>query len=267
MTKNYYALFIACFLIGVVPACAANSQQEIVIEMVGPQTKKRPEQSIWDKNARQLTKLFRGKNKKQVLETVDAISAQEQTLSSSTGEVYQLIQYGQDTRNYRKFLFENSAPYPFVTCAANAEDIIAVFQRYGVNMGLRKKDFLISYPKLENPTPLTDKTTSLLVYTLPAKQLPLPADQPLFVVFEENHLVQLLNGPDAFEAYKKTLQPSSTLQTQPETPRQSVTQPKTKKPYTALLSGGTTEDRMYRPRVIGGTFDTRTEKNKKQTNK
>lgn len=264
--KNFCYLLIILLFTGIFPVWAASSQDEIVIEMEGPQTKIQSEQYIWDKSAKQLTKLFRGKNKKYVLQTIDAISSKEQQLTSSEGNVYQLVQYGQDSWGYRKFLFHNSAPQQFVTCAANAADIIAIFQRYDVTIGLRKNDFLSIYSQLEKPTTLINATTVLTLYTIPEKQLPLPSEQPVFAVFEGNRLVKLLNGPENLETYKKTLQPAPTPQ-RTEPAKQINTPQKQRKPYKALVSGGTVEDRMYMPRVINGPFTPKTSQNKSQTGK
>ena len=250
--KNYICCLLVVLSVCVLPLQAAETTEELVIEMTGPQTDSKKEQTIWDKDARQLTRLFRGKSKDYVLETVNAISGPEKQITATDGKTYQWVQYGQDTRDYRKFLFENAAPYTFVSCAASAADVIAVFQRYGVNMGLRQADFLSAYSSLEKPTQLPSATTVLTVYTIPADRLPLKAEQPLFAVFDQNRLVELLSGEEALENYKKALPQPPTL---PEkSAPQPVTQKKAKKPYKALLSGGTTEDQMYMPRVVRGPF-------------
>lgn len=268
MIKNTFYLFFSLLLTGLLPVFALDVSDEIVIEMKGPQTKARPEQYIWDKDAKQLTKFFRGKNKAYVLQTIDAISAQEQELVSSTGKVYILVQYGQDTKDYRKFLFEQATPQTFVTAAASAADVIAIFQRYDVNMNLRKNDFLATYSNLESPTSLVNGNTTLTFYTLPPYQLPLAAKQPVFAVFEGNRLIKLLNGNKNLEMYQKTLQPAPAPQPQTkQAPQPAVAAQKQNRPYKALLSGGTVTDRMYMPRVVSGPFTPKTSQNKSQPGK
>lgn len=263
MKNHSYFLLVGLGLL-TLPLQAAPAEEEIVIEMSGPNTKAATEQSIWDKDARQLTRLFRGKNKNYVLDTVNAISGPEKQLTSNDGKTYQLVQYGQDTRDYRKFLFENTPPHSFVTCAASAADVIAVFQRYGVNMGLRQADFLAAFPSLEKPTQLTGATTVLTVYQIPANQLPQTAKQPVFAIFDQNRLTELLSGNEAFENYKKTLPPPPVAPAK-QTP-QPVAKQKVKKPYKALLSGGTREDQMYMPRVISGPFTPKTQPSRTTAN-
>ena len=244
----YTLLILGCAL----PASAASQQeQELVIEMTGTPSKNIPGHSIWNKNARELTRLFRGKTKEYVLQTIDAFAAQEKVLTATDGTKYRLVAYGQDARDYRKFLFRYNEPQTFVTCAANAEDIMAIFQRYGVNLGVRKTDLLKTYPSSKKEEDITNGTTSLTVYKLPAAKLPLKASQDLVAVFENNQLVELFDGQESFEKYKKTLEPAPEVSS-PKTAPQAVAaqpQPKKNKPYKALVSGGTLNDRMYMPHV------------------
>lgn len=226
------------------------AEEELVIEMTGDPSPAQNEQTLWDKNALKLTKLFHHKNKADVLKVINAIPAQEVILTSSTGEKYQLVQYGQDTRDYRKFVFTDIPPYPFVTCAATPQDIVAVYQRYGVNLGMRKGDFTAAYPQADPPETFTTDSSSLLIYRLSANQLPLPDKQPLFAVFNQNKLVEFLTGEEALADYKKEKQPTIV----PSKPKPAAPAQPAKKPYKALVSGGTLQDRMYMPRVIKGPF-------------
>lgn len=228
---------------------AAQPPAEIVIEMTGQPAQNTPGHFIWDKNAQQLERLFKNKKKEDILQTVDSIAAKEQLLKASSGEVYRLIQYGKDTQSYRKFLFSYDDPQTFVACAAQPQDIIALFQRYGINAGMRKADFLAAYPSLEAPREISVEQTVNVIYTLPADMLPVPGKQPVFAVFEQNRLVKLLLGTKELEDYQKTIQPPS-KESQPPEPSVQPAPKKTPKPYKALVSGGTVEDRMYMPRVI-----------------
>ena len=257
-------ILVSC---GALATAFATNPDEIVIEMSGPQSKARPGHNIWNQTAKELTKLFRGKNKNYVLQTVDAISAQEKQISAQAGISYLLVQYGEETRDYRKFLFQQEPPQQFVTCAANAKDVVAVFQRYGVNMGLRKGEFVKTFPTLNPPSELKDGSTLLTVYQIPTSQLPRAATQPLFAIFEQNHLVKLVNGTADFEAYQKTLQPEPA--TAPAEKPAVADQPAQKQnniPRKGLVSGGTLEDRMYMPRVISGPFTPKDNTQRSATN-
>ena len=249
MKKFLLFAVISCVLL---PGFAAGAQEEIVIEMTGRPDKKTPEQNIWDKDAVKLTKLFRKKNKEEVLKTVDSIAAREKIITAKDGTSYVLIQYGEETKDYRKFLFREKAPQPFVTCAAGAKDAVAIFQRYGLNIGLRKGDFLQAFSALKFPTELISGTKSFTVYEVVPEQLPIPAKEPLFVVFEQSRLVELFNSAADFNAYQKTLPPPPPPEIKPETPAKTVQKPQNKIIYKGLLSGGTLHDRMYMPRIISG---------------
>ena len=248
---------LALFVLLTPAVCATSTVQEkdeIVIEMIGDADTQTSVSSvpIWKKSAPQLAKIFRGKDKNYVLQAADSIPSLDLPLTNSAGKDYNLVQYGEDTRSYRKFLFEAHDDQTFLMCAATAKGVMTAFQRYGVNMGLRKADFLAAFTELEKPKTLTNGTQTLTVYTVPADKLPLKSTQEVFAVFEQNKLIELLNGSAALASYKKTLAPAPVK----EKPQTTSTPPvkKARKPYKALLSGGTTEDRMYMPRVVSGPF-------------
>lgn len=263
--KIKFLILFAC-LICFIPC--AHAQEEIVIEMYGETENKTSIAmvSIWKQNCKQLTKLFRKKDKMYVLQAADSIPSLDLPLSNDAGKDYNLIQYGQDTREYRKFLFEADEDQKFIVCASTPADVIAVFQRYGVNMGLRKPDFLKTYAHLKKPGTLTNGTETLTLYTIPETQLPLAGKEPVFAVFNQNKLVQLLNGKSALETYQKTLLPAPQPESQPVAAQPTKT-PKARQPYKALLSGGTVEDQMYMPRVISGPFTESTNSKKQSANK
>ena len=254
-----------CFLFPAVFAAGNSSaSREIVIEMIETDDKDSPVTSIpvWKKSAAQLTKIFRGKDKTYVLQAADSIPTLDLPLANADGTDYNLVQYGEETRSYRKLLFESHGNQKFIICVSSPTGVITVFQRYGINMGLRKADFLATYSQLEKPTTLSNGGQILTVYTLPPQQLPIESTQEIFAVFEQNKLIKLLNGPTALASYKKTLAPAPAPQKQQ--PAKPAATPKPRKPNKALLSGGTVEDRMYMPQVVSGPFTPSSNTNKTQ---
>ena len=91
------------------PAAAApyyQEEPEIVIEMHGAQTAPVKTVSIWDKNALQLTRLFRGKDRTHVLYSVENVSTKDDILRAANGKEYAFVRYGTNDGDYRKFLFK-----------------------------------------------------------------------------------------------------------------------------------------------------------------
>lgn len=229
-------------------ANADASQKEIVIVMEGEPTASGATVSIWQNDAASLNRLFAKKNKEQVLAAASEVSGREVSLAAQNGTQYVLVPYGTETRDYRKLLFEQAAPQKFVTCAANASDVIAVFEQYGVNVGLRQSEFVKTFPAVAAPQTLVDGSQTLTLYTLPAAQLPRPGKEPLYLAFQNNRLVKIMSGDDALAAYKKTLRPQPKAAA--PTPAAPTKKPQQNQPYKALVSGGTLHDRMYMPHVI-----------------
>ena len=249
--KKFLVLGLLSVLL--LPGFAGEAQNEIVIEMVGTPDKNIPEQNIWDKNALQLTKLLRKTNKAYVLRQVNDMANKEKILTAKDGTEYVMIQYGNESWKYRKFLFQRQEPQTFVTCAANAKDIVAIFQKYGVNMGMKKGDLLETFSPSKFPKEQIDGTRVLTVYQIEQQQLPLRAQEPVFAVVEQNRVVELFASAADFNAYQSTLQPAPPPAT-PKLPAKSTPAQPPEKPLKALLSGGTIHDQMYMPRVVSGPF-------------
>ncbi|MGN1057854.1 MAG: hypothetical protein ACI4Q7_00670, partial [Candidatus Avelusimicrobium sp.] len=156
--KRFMITLLAVWLAS--PAAAApyyQEEPEIIIEMHGTQTAPVKTVSIWNKNARQLTRLFRGKDRTYVLYAVENVSTKDDILRSESGKEYAFVRYGTNDGDYRKFLFKAEDPQTFVACAANLKDVLAVNLKYGVNMGVSLKDFLRTYSQTAQASALTDE--------------------------------------------------------------------------------------------------------------
>lgn len=250
------------------PAAAApyyQEEPEIVIEMHGEQTSPVKTVSIWDKNALQLTRLFRGKDRTYVLYSVENVSTKDDILRAANGKEYAFVRYGTDDGNYRKFLFKAEDPQTFVACAANLKDVLAVNLKYSVNMGVSLKDFLRVYGSTATASALTDeaagKTYTIYKQTYSDVNHKTPA--PYYFIFDAGQLVRILVGDKAFEEYAKNLESSNQnarkqkalAQEKDALNRQKQQQARTQKqPIKALAYGGTVEDQMYMPRVNNPKF-------------
>lgn len=250
------------------PAAAApyyQEEPEIVIEMHGAQTAPVKTVSIWDKNALQLTRLFRRKDRTHVLYSVENISTKDDILRSANGKEYAFVRYGTNDGDYRKFLFKAEDPQTFVACAANLKDVLAVNLKYGVNMGVSLKDFLRVYGSTATASALEDETArkTLSVYKQTYSDVNHKTPAPYYFVFDGDELTQTLAGEKAYADYtKKLTEANEKLRAQnkqaqdkaAQLEKQKQSQAARRQPIKALAYGGTVEDQMYMPRVNNPKF-------------
>lgn len=250
--------------------CTATGAQnyaeepEIVIEMHGTQTAPVKTVSIWNKNARQLTRLFRGKDRTHVLYAVENVSTKDDILRSESGKEYAFVRYGADDGDYRKFLFKAEDPQTFVACAANLQDTLAVNLKYGVNMGVSLKDFLHTYSHTAQASALADETAgkTYSAYKQIYSDINHKTPAPYYFIFDADRLVRILVGDKAFEDYAKTLENANQnarkqkelAQEKAALNRKQQQERAKKQPIKALAYGGTVEDQMYMPRVNNPKF-------------
>ena len=250
------------------PAAAApyyQEEPEIVIEMHGEQTVPVKTVSLWDKNARQLTRLLRGKDRTFVLYSVENVSTKDDILRAANGKEYAFVRYGTDDGDYRKFLFKAEDPQTFVACAANLKDVLAVNLKYGVNMGVSLKDFLHTYGQTAQSSALTDEAAgkTYTVYKQTYSDVNHKTPAPYYFVFDGDELTQTLAGEKAYADYtKKLTEANEKLRAQnkqaqdkaAQLEKQKQSQAARRQPIKALAYGGTVEDQLYMPRVNNPKF-------------
>ncbi|MDD6152355.1 MAG: hypothetical protein PUC11_00175 [Elusimicrobia bacterium] len=256
------SLILGCTAIG---AQNYAEDPEIVIEMHGAQTAPVKTVSIWDKNALQLTRLFRGKDRTHVLYSVENVSTKDDILRSSNGKEYAFVRYGTNDGDYRKFLFKAEDPQTFVACAANLKDVLSVNLKYGINMGVSLKDFLRTYGQTAQSSALEDETAgkTLAVYKQTYSDVNHKTPAPYYFIFDGDELTQTLAGEKAYADYAKKLKEANeklraqNKQAQDKAvqlEKQKRNQAARRKPIKALAYGGTAEDQMYMPRVNNPKF-------------
>ena len=231
-----YFLLLVGFLSFPLWAAPAD-EPEIVIELTGTPDKQMSDGvDIWDKDAKQLTRLFSGKTREKALALITSVSTKDANVLAADGTKYRFVQYGHEG-SYRKFLFRAKEPQTFVAVAANLKDSLSLFTRYQADINISETEFLEEY----------GPTTSSVFLPVPNGQTLYRVNSkggtPQFFLFEQGRLARLLTKE----------QTDKLVQTQQETVRKQAQTPKTappKKPYKALLYGGTLHDQMYMPRVI-----------------
>lgn len=250
MSRWIIAGFLSFLALGA--TAQAAPEPEIVIEMHGESSSPRQGISVWNKNARQLTRLFRGKDKTYVLYQVENVSSADRIIRAQNGKRYAYVRYGSDDGDYRKFLFKAQDPQTFVACAADIADVLAVNLKYGVNLGVSRSDFLRTYESRATLTNLLDKATNKTysVYRLEYTDVNHPTPVPTYFVFEGDSLKDILSGEKAFTEYTAKLSQANKAlakqeketQTAREQAGQQARQKQQRPTRKALVSGGTVTD-------------------------
>lgn len=248
-----------------IPSPSVLEGEEIVIELQGAPADSRPTPMLWNYNARQLTNKWRGKTREQLLYTMPVVSDRDGIVRGEKAE-YMLVEYFLNGQ-FRKFLFRAETPQTFIAAAATPADVLAVNKKYKVNIGLYLDDFKTAYANRAhrlNEDILPEKTE---LYQLSYSDVNTPKVQPNWFLFENKKLLRTFYTRAQKEAYLQQFQEQQ--QTAPEkaaqqaTARQAAKQvpatatpSKRKKPFKALLSGGTLHDQIYLPRVISPSSTT-----------
>lgn len=240
-------------------------EPEIVIEMYGTKSMPVKTVSLWDKNALQLTRMFRRKDRTRVLYAVENVSTKDDLLTANNGQEYAFLRYGSDDGDYRKFLFKAEEPQTFVACAADLKDVLAVNFKYGVNMGVSLKDFMRVYGETAQASTLEDEVTgkTLAVYKQTYSDVNHKKPEPYYFIFDGDKLISTFAGDKAYESFVQQLKEATETQREQKQQAQEKTaqlekqkreRAAARQPVKALAYGGTTQDQMYMPRVNNPKF-------------
>ncbi len=227
--------------------CTAQ-ESEIVIELSGSGSPVSSNGvSVFTKTATQLQKRFAGKTRSNVLYTLDSVSSFDGEIKAQDGTTYQLVRYGTEREPYRKFLFQAQEPQTLLAVADSVQTVLAVNQKYHINMGLAEVDFIRAYPNTP-ATLVTDEATAKTYHTY-------TVNTTLWVVFENGKLVRQFTAEKDYTAFVNEVTASNTAYRAQQGKgakqhAQSSQKKKKKKPFKALLQGGTLHDRMYLPKVV-----------------
>ena len=91
-------------------------------------------------SADELAAKFAGKNRKEIASAITTIPVYEKTFTSADGTEYEAVRYGKTNENYRLFLYRFKWPQPLVSVVENAKGILALNERYQINIPLTEKD-------------------------------------------------------------------------------------------------------------------------------
>lgn len=91
-------------------------------------------------SADELAAKFAGKNRKEIVSSITTIPVYEQTFTSINGTEYEAVRYGKTNQDYRLFLYKFKFPQPLVAVVDNAKGIMALNQRYQIDIPLMEQD-------------------------------------------------------------------------------------------------------------------------------
>lgn len=260
-------LLAGVFLFALARPLAAQEDDEIVIELQGAAAEPRPTPMLWDYNALQLTRQWRGKTREQLLYTMPVVSDRDGIVRGEHAE-YMLVEYFSGGK-FRKFLFAAESPQTFITVAATPADVLAVNKKYKVNIGLWLSDFEAAYAsraQLQQEDVLSKDT---VLYQLSYTDVNTPKAQPNWFLFENKKLTKTFYTRSQKDAYlqqlkeqlkaaqqKAAAQKAAAEQAAATAQAQAAQAAQKNKPFKALLYGGTLHDQMYMPRVISPSSTT-----------
>ena len=246
-------IFLGCTLLLCASLWAASiSEPEIIIEINGAPREEYPSISVWNKNEKQLSRLFKGKDRIYVLYSIDTVSTTDETIHAQDGTLFYHVRYGQEDSQYRRFLFDEKER--FLAVADNLKTVLALNQKYHLNMDVSERDFTNNFGKQAILSNLADleNNTDYQVYQLGT----------VFYVFHQGKLVNTYTDEKSFNNYinelssrnKKAKQiQEEQKKAQQETARKAQQTTPQKKVRKALVWGGTVEDQMYMPRALNAT--------------
>jgi hypothetical protein len=256
MKKLCVYVCLAFFCVANTHAKTSAEEPEIVIELTGQPAITFPDIAVWQKNEQQLSRLFKGKDRTFVLYSISSVSSADTVLTAENGTKYLFVRYGQDDRDYRKFLFDEQER--FLAAADNVETVLKLNRQYGINLGVNEADFATRFQDKTILTNVADfpNNRQYQVYQLTAK------GTTSYFVFSDAKLQKIYPDENAYNEYMTSLSQKNkewlskrkaeekTLaeKRQKEAAAKKANQIPRRK---ALVSGGTVTDQIYLPRARG----------------
>lgn len=251
-------LLLVCLLVCPSVLTAAPAEEtEIVIELVGTPDKKTDGVSVWARSEHQLTRLFKGKTRTDVLYQVNSVSSADKQIKNAENERFFFVRYGSDDGDYRKFLFDENER--FLAVADNVKTALRLQNTYQMDFGITETDFINSFQESAVLTNLADFAHHCDYQTY---QLPHEKGLPKYVAFLDGKLVNMYADEKSFNQFVMDLsaQNKNYLATQKQAEKQRLLDAqkareeelnkRSRVRMSALVSGGTVQDQMYMPRLV-----------------
>ncbi len=240
---------ISCYIPS---ALAQRVQDEIIIEMTGAPAPATP--TLWDYNARQITRQLKNKTREEVLIAMPMVSNKDRTIKGKHRQ-YALVEYT-DGNNFRKLLFKSEEPQTFITAAATPADVLSINKKYGINIGLTRRAFENFYQAKAAQETCPYLPDGHTLYKLSYKDINTPKAQDCWFLFEKDQLTLTFETLADKDAHLSALQKKAEEKQKAEeaqkarAAQQTQQQAQNNRIVTGLISGGTEWDRAYMPRVV-----------------
>ncbi len=151
-------------------------------------------------SADQLAAKFEGKNRKDIVKDISTVPTYERTFTSADGTEYEVVRYGKMSDEYRVFLFQFKWPQPLVAVADNAKGVLALNEKYQLDIPLSQQDLT---RRMRNPviTTVTDvaNNTEYQAYQNGRE----------FYLFQNGMLVQEFDNAQDFSAFMSAITASN----------------------------------------------------------
>lgn len=151
-------------------------------------------------SADQLAAKFEGKNRKEIVTAISTVPTYESTLTAADGTEYEVVRYGKMSDEYRVFLFQFKWPQPLVAVADNAKGVLALNEKYQLNIPLSQQDMT---RRMRNPviTTVTDVANNVEYQAY--------QNGSEFYLFQNGFLVQTFDNAQDYSAFMAALTASN----------------------------------------------------------
>lgn len=150
-------------------------------------------------SADELAAKFAGKNRKEITASITTIPVYENTFTSINGTEYEVVRYGKTNRDYRLFLYKFKFPQPLVAVVDNAKGIMALNERYQIDIPLTEQDIVAHTSASLNTVQDVSTGTTYNVYQ--------NGDE--YLVFQNGVLVRSFDNAQDYAAFMATVTASN----------------------------------------------------------
>lgn len=231
-----------------------NAGDEIKIEMTGTSnyvsvgdSQDPNEIPVMRRTQQQLAKRLTNTSRFYLIFNADRVAAVDGYLTAPNGARYAFVSFGEETGPFRKFLFEPDGTQQFIAVTDNVAGVLELNAIYQINMGLHEEALHQAYPKAVATVVEDVKNNKKYhVYQI---------EDTWFLVFDNSSLVKQFSAAEELEEFTQQIVASNAaLAPQPMPVPPPPVPPEHRKRSAkhrlkALITGGTTEDKMYLPQV------------------
>ena len=163
-------------------------------------------------SADELAAKFAGKNRKEIVSAITTIPVYEQTFTSQDGTEYEAVRYGKTSQEYRLFLYKFKFPQPLVSVVENAKGILALNERYKINIPLTEQDVAAHTAATLTTVQDVANNTQYNIYQNGSE----------YLVFHNGVMVRSFDSPEEYSAFINTVAASNSAYTAKQAEQQTA---------------------------------------------